>query len=508
VAAVVALSATAFAAGGALDPSFNPAGNPPGTVVTPVGPDGNAFGAAVALQDDGKIVVAGSASVGGRLEFALTRYNPDGTLDTATDSTPGTSFGSNGVVLTSFGVSGAAATAVVIQPDGKIVAGGFVTDTNAPTFAVGLARYNTDGTLDSSTFGTASTVPGTVISPLAATNSQVRGLALQSDGKVIAAGTAAGVPSNFSVLVARYNADGTLDTATDSTPSTNFNTTGFVITPVGTVQDSAANAVALQPDGKIVAAGFAKPDSSNPRGFALVRYTDTGALDTTFNPGGTVPGTVITSFGPSGARAEGNGVAVQPDGKIVVAGGSYGLGTSQVAVARYDNAGALDSGFGSGAPAGTRLMQIGGAVQKSEALGVAVAPNGSIILVGDADLGTATNPDIRFLVIRLDAAGNPDTTFGDAGIVLTSLGDAGSAIAAGVALQSDGKIVAAGVATTVAVTTSSTAVAATNRSFAVARYDNTLAEQPPSGAPGPGGNAPSARSSACGAITDRPKCPR
>jgi len=206
---------------------------------------GSDYGFSVALQPDGKIVVAGYA--GG--DFALARYNSDGALDT--------SFGSGGKVTTDFGGSyHPDGFSVALQPDGKIVVAGYA----GGDFA--LARYNSDGALDTS-FGSG----GKVTTDFGGSDAGYS-VALQPDGKIVVAGYA-----GLDFALARYNSDGALDTS--------FGTGGKVTTDFSGGRD-VGYSVALQPDGKIVVAGYAGVD------FALARYNSDGALDTSFGSGGKV----------------------------------------------------------------------------------------------------------------------------------------------------------------------------------------------------------------------------
>jgi len=202
-----------------------------GTVSTPIGVD--TYGAsALVLQSDGKLVAAGDAwkdTVDA--DFAVVRYNANGSLDTA--------FGTGGKVTTSFGSEEDDAYALVVQPDGKLVAAGVVF--NGVRWDFALARYNTDGSLDT-TFGTG----GKVTTPVGSAGDYVNALVFQSDGKLVAAGNTEASTRDF--VVVRYNATGTLDTT--------FGTGGKVTTAVGT-GDDVAFALALQPDGNLVAGGYA-----------------------------------------------------------------------------------------------------------------------------------------------------------------------------------------------------------------------------------------------------------
>ena len=250
----------------------------------------------MALQGDGKIVAVGAAELDG-YSFALARYNPDGSLDT--------SFSGDGQLTTNFGGVGGgfdAANGVALQGDGKIVAVGYSFGAGA---AFALARYNPDGSLDTSFSGDG--MQRTDVGD----DGQANGVALQGDGKIVAAG-AAGF-DHFAL--ARYNTDGSLDTS--------FSGDGQLTTDVG----GHANGVALQGDGKIVAAGGGGAGGAD---FALARYNADGSLDTSFSGDG-LQTTDFAGFD----RA--NGMALQGDGKIVVVGHSVsaGIDDSDFALARY-----------------------------------------------------------------------------------------------------------------------------------------------------------------------------
>jgi len=369
-----------------------------GKVITDFG--GDDFGNSVAVQKDGKIVVGGNTTTGGvGTNFGLARYNADGSLDTT--------FGTGGLVTTDFGGTNEFFGELVLQKDGKIVAAG-----QASSDFV-LVRYNRDGSLDMS-FGTGGVVstPGTV---------GVNGLALQKDGKIVAVGNTAGLPD---FVVVRYNTDGSLDTS--------FGTGGLVVTSFGTLTDDQAEAVVIQKDGKIVVAGTSEDD------FAVARYNRDGSLDIAFNPTGSIPGTVTT-----GGTDEGNAIALQKDGKILVAG----LSGIAFAVARYNTDGSLDTSFGAG---GVATAGFGGTF--NSARGIALQKDGKIVVVGVVNSG-----GFDFSVARFNTDGSLDAVFGTGGKVTTDFG--GSDISNAVALQKDGKVVVAGQST-----------AGDDPDFAVARY--------------------------------------
>ncbi len=272
-------------ANGTLDTSWNHNGK----VVTPFG--SSKVGAlSMAMQPDNKIVAAGFAKVGSKTYFALARYKTDGSLDTTFDA--------DGKLTYHIGAAQQdSGIALVIQPDGKIIVGGISFNDNDNDFA--LVRLNANGSEDN-TFGT----EGKVTTDFVTNNDQLTSLALQSDGSIIAGGTASDGTSTFFAL-ARYDSTGTLDAGFGG------GGTGTVTTSFGTGYDL-LNALTLQTDGSIVAAGST---NSPPGGsFALVRYTGAGVLDNSFGNGGKV----TTAEGSAGGAA--NAVVMQADGKILAGG--------------------------------------------------------------------------------------------------------------------------------------------------------------------------------------------
>ncbi len=290
---------------------YNPDGTPDitfnstGKVVTDFG--GSDTGKAVAIDSNDKIVVAGYSNAGGTYDFAVVRYNVDGTLDTT--------FNATGRVLTDFGVgSGDFATAEVIQADGKIVVGG-LSDASGIPYDFALARYNPNGTLDLTFNAT-----GKVLTDFSGSgsNDTLQALAIQSDGKIVATGQSI-VSGRPSFAVARYTMTGNLDGT--------FNATGKVLTTFDS-GSAMGNAGVIQSDGKIVAAGSF--DNGNPKGsdFALARYNIDGTPDSTFQS----KGKVVTDIGGSEVAYS---VGIHPDGRIVAAGFSDVRKTSDFALVRY-----------------------------------------------------------------------------------------------------------------------------------------------------------------------------
>ena len=283
----------------------------------------------VVVQADGRIVVVGFTGSGDNTAFAVARLNTDGTLDGgAGDSTPLDQFGVGGKVTTQFGFSGAGARAVAVQPaDGKVVVAGYRLTNGVYDFAV--ARYNTNGSLDDGGVGDSTPldqfgVGGKQTVAFGSSDDEAASLAIQSDGKIVLAGwTLNGSYTDFAL--ARLNADGTLDGgAGDSTPLDQFGVGGKQTTSIGAASDG-ARSVIVQPDGKVVAAGYS--DNGGNQEFTLARYTADGFLDTNFD-GGWVR---TNLFSQDLAFA----AAVDSSGRILLAGSSDAGGTNKFALARY-----------------------------------------------------------------------------------------------------------------------------------------------------------------------------
>src|SRR5215469_6444278 len=401
-------SHVAQAADGALDPTFGKEG-----MVKTDFQRSNDLAYGMALQPDGKIVVAGISFIGISAaggDFAVARYNTDGTLDS--------SFGVRGKVTTDFGLTDQASS-VVVQPDGKIiVAGGTYLTFPAAGGQFALARYNSDGSLDTS-FG----VGGLVRTNFGSSGCFASALVLQGDGKVIAGGTNyIDLQTNSDFGLVRYNSDGSLDSS--------FGNGGEVTTEFDGLLDN-VSAVLVQPDGRIIAVGAAS-SAITSFDFALVRYLSNGTIDTTSGSAGKVR----TDFGGSNIDMA-FAAALQPDGKIVAAGTNTDATGSKItfAIARYNSNGTLDATFDS---KGRASVDFGSFNQAAKA--VLIQSDGKIVTVGFPD-DEASDSD--FWLARLNANGSLDTSFGVGGKVRTSFGNLNGGANAAV-LQADGKIVAAG----------------------------------------------------------------
>lgn len=383
VALVLGLPAVAVAAPGDLDPSFDGDGR----VVTDLGGFAGAEG--MAVQPDGRIVTIGygySDETSG--DFTLTRYNADGSLDPT--------FGGDGIVTTDFvGANNDEGHGVALQPDGKIVAVGGSTDWGG-NGQWAAARYLPDGSLDPS-FGEGGKVL-TEIDVDAIETAQA--VLVQPDGRILAGGSSGGVWS-----LVRWDSAGV--------PDPGFGGDGRVTTTFGPTCCHGVADIALQGDGRIVAAGSAD-------GLAVTRYLPDGTLDTTFDGDGRV------TTGTGGGSA----VALQGDGRIVVAGSE---GNSFL-VSRFTTAGAPDPGFdGDGRVTTSFGPEEGGGAD------LAVQSDGRLVVAG--------RYGGDFALARYDTGGSLDAGFSGDGRVTTDFGGTGDA-AASVALQTDGRIVAAGLAGT------------------------------------------------------------
>lgn len=406
---VLASPPRSWAAGGDLDPSFGTGG----IVTTPIG-SSHAAGQAMAIQPDGRIVVAGYYTLNpDDTDFALVRYEADGTLDT--------SFGGDGIVTTALSSDFDRAYAIAIDADAKIVVAG---DTETVAGALGkfaLARYLPDGSLDGS-FDSDGIVTTAMPGQAAALS-----VAIQNDGKLVAAGL-----SDEHFAVARFNTDGTLD------PS--FGVGGRV---VESFNFAAAFSMALQPDGKIVVAGSAR-DATFNLDFALVRYDVDGTRDLSFDG----DGFVSTAIGPG---SEASSVVIQPDGSIVAAGISSNPAGDDFAVVRYKPDGSLDPSFDGD---GIVTTAVGGTGAAAHSI-VEIQADGKIFVAGGTQgLGAA-----EFAIVRYEGDGSLDGSFGTGGIAITPIG--AQSYIASADIQVDGKIVAAGLAA---------GTTAANATFAVARY--------------------------------------
>jgi len=362
-----------------------------GLVTTDVNTSQDDIAFAVVRQPaDGKIIAVGTSFSTPR-SIVVIRYNANGT--------PDSSFGSNGITVTSLPSADADGFAAVLQADGKLLVGGRSCPSSGPCGFL-LLRYHTDistgtpGTLDTG-LG-ASGIVTTAIPSGSATSANAIAL---SGTNILLAGQSK-IGSNFVIALAQYTSSGALDST--------FGSGGIVTTPIFSL-DAAAAALAVQGDGKIVAAGLAGSAFANVWDVALLRYNANGSLDTDPTTGfGAGTGIVTTDIGSSSNYA--NAVALQADGKIVVVGNAFATSnTSDIAVLRYNTNGTLDTtGFGS--PNGYVTTNVGAF---DNGFAVAVQPDNKIVVAGNADAGIGD----RLALLRYNADGSPDSGFGTGGIV-------------------------------------------------------------------------------------------
>jgi uncharacterized delta-60 repeat protein len=384
----------------------------------------------VQIQPTTQAIVAVGVPGNSSYAFGVERYNSDGS--------PDTSFGNSGLASPLLG-PGQRTSSLVLQPDGKVVVAGQV---NIPgSVDIGLARLNPDGTPDAG-FGSGGWT-GFSVQPGADTAS---GVALQSTGKIVVAGQSnllTTSPYNPSTLVARFTAGGAIDSGKGAFGQVvRGQAAGYTLTSF-TSYSSGSQAyvdVAVQPDDKLVAVGSFSNDGNNFKP-VVARYTATGTLDKTFNGKGYA---VLAPAGISSLNAR--AVALQSNGQIVVVGSCSDIdGADDMLVARYNADGTLDTGFAGGA--GYVRIDVDGTASQTQERGtdVAIQPDGKIVVAGnlqrEADLSGSV------MVARLNTDGTLDSTFGVGGIKLgTPLAGTGYHFFMGwrVALQSNGNIIVAG----------------------------------------------------------------
>lgn len=362
----------------------------------------------------------------------------------AADGDIDTTFGNNGLALTGLVDQSGASVGCkpLVQPDGKIVICGTRVSNGSSGSDFFVARFNANGTLDTSfSFDGEVTIDfdGGTGSDLA------QGVAVQTDGKIVVAGTTTGsVSGSADFAVARLNADGSLDTTFGG--GTGKTTVGFDLDG-GTGNDN-AGAIALQADGKIVVAGSAQTTTGSV--FAVTRLLPDGTRDSAFN----LNGKATFGFGISGAANESDGatgVAIDDSGSVVVGGAaSYNDGTNTItefAVARLLSNGVLDSNFHANGRT-TIAFDPGNGISAAQAFGLTVQRDGRIVLVGGANSSTSATPNDDMAVARLQPDGALDSGFGFGGRtqVAFDLSANGYDFAIGVAEQSNGRLVLAGLA--------------------------------------------------------------
>ena len=393
-----------LAAPGDLDQSFGVKGK----VFTKLQESGDSDRAnSIIIQEDGKIVVAGSSYRGNSPSlFALARYDRDGKLDTT--------FGGDGKVVTEIGTIYAEINSIALRKNGDIIAAGndrYYHSGNEEDDIV-LARYASDGTYDAA-FENQTDINDS--------NDLAEDLVLQNNGKIIVVGSTE-KENRYRYFIMRFNVDGNNDGT--------FGKNTMVVSEYQTdSENDTANAVALQSNGKIVIAGASMKGGNYD--FALARYNPAdGSLDKSFGKEKT--GKVVRAI--SGGHDLIYDIAIQKDDKIVAAGIMQNGNNFNLAVARFLPDGRIDTQFGN---YGVVTTDIGGGYD--EAKSIVIQPNGKIIIAG---YGEKDGSDVVVLV-RYKQNGGLDSSFGEEGIVLTKITDK-NAYGEDVALQADGRIVVTG----------------------------------------------------------------
>jgi uncharacterized delta-60 repeat protein len=395
------LATDAAASPGSLDTSFN---FPHGYVLFNSAANSRDRGVEVALQADGKIIILGYSHNGANEDVLLVRYNTDGTLDTG--------FGGGGYVLYNGGGNDRG-LGLALQTDGKIVAVGYTyVGTSRDVLTL---RYNINGTLDS-TFGAGGKV--TYSSPGAATDIGF-GVVIQADGCIIVAGEISNT-INQDALVLRYTPAGTLDNSFGS---------GGVFTYAGPgVNMDRAFAAAIQMDGKIIITGASVVNGKDD--VLVLRLNINGTLDGTFGSNG-----IVTYSGAGDNSDYGNAVALREDGRIVVLGAQSNGSAFDILLLQLTAAGALDSQFGTG---GVVIYGDAGSLN-DYGYGLALQKDEKIVITGYTQ---GTNDNV--LVVRFNAGGTLDTSFGSEGLVIWNGSASGTDYGQGIALQPDGKMIITG----------------------------------------------------------------
>jgi uncharacterized delta-60 repeat protein len=398
--AIITILSNAKAQDGSLDFSFDSDGK----VITAIGTFDD-VARAVKVQNDGKIVVAGFSYSASDYDFMVIRYNTDGSLDS--------NFGIGGVVTTDFANSQDKAYCMAIQNDGKIVVAGYAYSVNSDKIA--LARYNSNGTLDS-TFNT----NGKVITAIGSVGDYAYGIALQNDGKIVVTGGTTAI-NNLDLLTLRYNTYGSLDTS--------FDGDGIVVQNLSNNQNDLGNDVVIQTDGKILVAGYANAGINSD--FALLRFNTDGSLDNSFDSDGILTHGIVGTF-----NEYANALALQNDGKIVVTGNTNNSFYDFV-VTRYNIDGSIDNSFDTD---GAAVIDFGTGTDFGNSVDIAVQSDDKIISIGYQNNGT----NLKFSLARFNTDGSLDVSFDTDGMVETSFAALSSESAYAVAIQADHKILVAG----------------------------------------------------------------
>jgi len=354
----------------------------------------NDFSYSLLALTDGDWIVAGASNS----NVALMRYDNNGFLvDT---------FGSNGKVLTDLSNSDTSARALALTADGKLLVAGYSDIDGNSINDFTLLRYNPDGGLDP----TFNANTGRVSTTINNQDSKAYALNIIKDyldqDKLLVTGATVNSAGGLDFALVRYNLDGTVDES--------FGTNGIVTLRINQLY-GVANSVIIQPDKKIVVAGYS--DTGSASNFILARFDSEGVLDTSFGAGndGIVTQTNDVSLDSVNEVCS---TAIQADGKLLVAGSSY-KGINQgydFTLMRYDQFGVLDPTFGTGGVVTTDFNS-----STDFARSIIVQHDGKLVVAGYSHNG---NYGYDVALARYTTEGNLDISFGNAGKVLTDFGSA------------------------------------------------------------------------------------
>ncbi|HLP53317.1 MAG TPA: hypothetical protein VK154_20650 [Chitinophagales bacterium] len=353
---------------------------------------------AMAVQADGKIVLGGrSTDINSSSDIMITRFNADGSTDD--------NFGVNGKVIIGIG-SQENIMAMAIQPDGKIIAGGYYIDNEGHYCVI---RLNTDGSLDNG-FGSNG------IDTFEWTEGLMRALTLQSDGKILVGGSDFSTNSTHSHIM-RLNANGSIDST--------FGVNGRKVYELSYSADEIYNLL-VQPDGKILACGYTRV--LNPYYLSVTRINPDGSIDSTFSEDGIA--------WVEGNEFYGHAMVLQQDGKIITAGKGSDSSTIDALVVRFNTNGTIDSSF---AANGKLLYAV--STQDDEVRGLGLDSEGKILVAGTTRV---PSNNMNAFITRLNSNGLPDSTYGNYGTVISDLNNNYTSEVYAASLQSDDKLLVSG----------------------------------------------------------------
>ncbi len=424
----------AFFVIGVLNLIFNVATAQNGLLDTTFGQEGKTFTAfnqgpdkaqSIIIQKDGKILVGGYASFLSGYCFAIARYNINGTIDSA--------FGINGKNTLVFDQGSAFSTCMALQSDGKIILGGYL-----HSFYYGddfaIARFLPNGSID---FGFG--IGGQMTSNFATSNDRIMGIVVRPSGKIVAVGSSSTNGAVHQFAIAQYESYGFIDNS--------FGNNGKVTTDFADKHLAYGTSVLLLNDNKIIVGGYAYNLNSEPD-FAAVRYEINGSIDSTF---GTF-GKIISDFGSIDyARS----MAIQPDGKIILAGSSENNSgeDTYILMARFDTKGQPDLNFGTSGKVKERLDY------NIKTQAIVLNTSGEITIAGTVYLPKDSYKIGDIAIAQFNNNGSLDSTFGINGKTFTDWGsDYDDAFA--IAKQTDGKLLVAG-------------VGSISHQFTLSRFNNT-----------------------------------